>query len=735
MIRRRSSRPVLHTVCNRLLLGAVLLLAILVAPLQPGLLPGPAERLASESQAHAQNRSPFVVDGEPLDCDAGWTPDGNLCRFDGPACPSSPYNDIRRARGEAPQQMQASTDFTETSYPEFCEERVNDSDLEMYNHCVSLTGFAVIRAETECRTLQLRTCEVGLQVSLDWCRAETRRSWTCPDDTIPRNEFPTCYVVQTTAPPSQVCAGGAPELRLVSCEDYIGTDFIDSVMCDVYGNGFDLGDVRSLQQRLLVRVQRVVPRYRVPQPPSLRGLAGRVPQARQRNRRLRRHRPSRPCAATSSRTTWHRPNPCWPTPTPHSQTCSTLLRQRTPCACRGASRARLCRSSRFQITAPTTAQTIPPTTPSPAYNARPSTARSSRVSRTLRPDVPCGRPPTGVPAWTSTHSSGVAVVSSPVVVQVRGVPVSFRPAPPPKYGESDGLNVFRDLIELDRLRSWAVSPGVAGTPSDSSLLRTYQIRDPGDDFSGAHDLGNESWDCVVEGLPAFTLFVEELWPDKDEGAIRSLFGTVSLDWWDAMSEDEQHRRTEHRGLGYWPDLTAEARRLRNEALSTHVECNAEQGEAAWCTWTPRRSGYFRLKVGGAWIVHAREDRVWKSASQLRQLRHTVRNLDDAGRRRVRSNLATLGWGPEVLGLNNALTDILPTGPDDTLTEDIDNDVLERDPDHLYWLPGDQHRFGGWDLRVRFTESRVFAQGAMYTETQTFGIQVHEVRVRTVASSR
>ncbi len=733
MIRRRSSRPVLHTVCNRLLLGAVLLLAILVAPLQPGLLPGPAERLASESQAHAQNRSPFVVDGEPLDCDAGWTPDGNLCRFHGPACPSSPYNDIRRARGEAPQQMQASTDFTETSYPEFCEERVNDSDLEMYNHCVSLTGFAVIRAGTECWTLQLRTCEVGLQVSLDWCRAETRRSWTCPDDTIPRNEFPTCYVVQTTAPPSQVCAGGAPELRLVSCEDYIGTDFIDSVMCDVYGNGF-VWEMSAVSNNYW-------------------------------------------CAYNASffDTACHSPPPCAVSPA------VCLKRASGTGGCDGIARAVLCRNQQSDYLAqaePVLANSDPPQsdlldlaqtadamrsqgcepcqalpfepipdhcpddlTDDPAYNTLFRTQRSSIHRQIIESeqdspaDVPCGRPPTGIPAWTSTHSSGVAVVNSPVVVQVRGVPVGFRPAPPPKYGESDGLNVFRDLIELDRLRSWAVSPGVAGTPSDSSLLRTYQIRDPGDDFSGAHDLGNESWDCVVEGLPAFTLFVEELWPDKDEGAIRSLFGTVSLDWWDAMSEDEQHRRTEHRGLGYWPDLTAEARRLRNEALSTHVECNAEQGEAAWCTWTPRRSGYFRLKVGGAWIVHAREDRSWKSASQLRQLRRTVRNLDDAGRSRVRANLATLGWGPEALGLNNALTDILPTGPDDTLTDDIDNDVLERNPDHLYWLPGDQHRFGGWDLRVRFTESRVFAQGAMYTETQTFGIQVHEVRVRTVASSR
>ena len=37
-------------------------------------------------------------------------------------------------------------------------------------------------------------------------------------------------------------------------------------------------------------------------------------------------------------------------------------------------------------------------------------------------------------------------------------------------------------------------------------------------------------------------------------------------------------------------------------------------------------------------------------------------------------------------------------------------------------------YPGLDLRVRYTD---LGETAKYTETQTFGIQVHEVRVRTV----
>ena len=49
-------------------------------------------------------------------------------------------------------------------------------------------------------------------------------------------------------------------------------------------------------------------------------------------------------------------------------------------------------------------------------------------------------------------------------------------------------------------------------------------------------------------------------------------------------------------------------------------------------------------------------------------------------------------------------------------------------ERLLRLAGDSHRFGGADLRVKYEGGR---DSTSYTETETFGVIVHEVRVSTV----
>ena len=752
MIRRWGCRPFRR----RLFACLVLALATLVAPLESGLLPDLLGHPSGQSQAQAQ--SPFVVDGTAAACDEGWTADRDLCRIEGPACPSSPYNDFRSDDGSADRLMQPSTDFVETSYPEFCEERVRLADEPAaYSRCAgdpgdpTMPGFAVLLqgsgSGAECWALQLRTCEFGFQVSLDWCQAEVRRSWTCEDDAIPRNEFNTCYVVQPIAPTGQVCALGAPELKLVSCEDYVGTDFTDSVICTAYGTGFgwEMSAVASNPYWCSYNASflSVACHDATPQCGASAAVC------------LKRASETGGCdgiaqAILCRNQQWDfrvQAEPVLIAPDPEASDLLAIARAADNLRRRGCEP---CQALPFE---PTPLHCPEDRTAEPAYN----TLRRNQISSLHRDlldqqgspvEVPCANPPSGDATWLSTHASRFAVVNAPVMVQVRGVPLDFRPIP---HGSFDVLGEAMDWGLITR--SFAIVPGVSGTPS-TNLMRTYGLLHPDDSYSDAASLANQSLQCVVEGLPALELIVEELWPDKDYTAIRELFGPSSVAWWDGLSDvhgnpdhAQRRRQTQARGLTYWPDLTdPDDQEARDDSLETRVSCNAEQAQVPWCRWIPTRSGYYRLKVGGAWLVHAREDRAWSQAGALRALRRSVMGLDGSERARTLDTLAALGcgegntpspdcaWQPSVLGLNDTLTDILPTGPNDVLTADVNNYRPERDPNHLYWLGGDQHRFGGMDLRVGFRESREFALGGIYTETESFGVQVGEVQVSTVTPS-
>ena len=747
------------------------MLATLVAPIESDRLPGPVDQFAghAEARAQTQDQSPLVVDGDPDDCEEGWTPREDLCRFEAPSCPSSPYNDIRSDDGSEDRLMQPSISFAETSYPEFCEERVTLADEpEAYYRCAgdpndpdsqTMENFAVILHNPgtgqECWALQLRACEVGVQVSLDWCEATSRRSWTCDDGEIPRNEFNTCYKIQTVAAADQICAGNAPELKLMSCADYVGTDYTDAVMCAAYGSGspwqmtsvannpywckFDAsllnvdchdastpaeqcedspamclkrasgtggcdGIARTMQCRNLQSDYRAhaetVLLDAEPQQSELLALA--------QDANLIRLEGCEPCQVLPFQPTpWHCPDDLIAEPV-----YDTLMRDEM---------------SVWQ---------------------RDMLDQQSNIVSFVLGILPCSSPPPGDPTWQSTHPSGAAVVNAPVIVHVQRVPVDYRPG---LHSSFDPLGEALDWSLL--VSTYALFPEVQGNPSET-LVRTYHIAYAGS-YGDATSLANQSFDCVVEGLPAFEVIVEELWPDKDYTAISQMFGADALSWWDALSDthgnpdhEARRRRTQARGITYWPDLTdANARRARDESLETRVSCNTEQAQIPWCRWIPARSGYYRLKVAGAWLLHAREDRFWKSARQLRNLRTRVANLTPTQRARTFDTLAALGcgqgntpdpacaWSPGVLGLNNTLTDILPTGPNDILTANIAHYQPERDPEHLYRLAGDHHRFGGMDMRVRYLEHTYFSTGGYYTETETFGIQVSEVRVGTVAATQ
>ena len=783
MRRRRISRST-HL---RLILCVVWASATLITPLESGLLPGPLDQLAAESPAHAQ--SPSVVAGTPNDCEDGWQvphDEADLCVLAGPACPQSPI--------DMSALMQPSDEF-----PEFCEETITriagdpiseanyllctgpaDTPLEdPPTYSETLPGFAVIvnvdpnTGVESCRILQLATCEVGTRVSLNLCRATARRSWTCDPGQIPLNEFNECYAVPSNiAIPNQLCGAGAPNLVVVSCEDYVGSDFIEpptAVGCDSYGVAgsswvMATVDANPYWCEFNASYLKSVCHSAFP-PASECGQSTAMCLKRASN--------TGGCAGVALAML------CRSQQAIYLADAEPLLAADNPDGAAVQRLAELADDVRQQGCEPCQAlpfEPIPDHCPEdrladPVYNTLGRQAVSNVQYQMLEheqdiaisaaachymdsdeervmtdacryADAGCGSLPPGNPAWSSTHSSGVAVVNSSVIVRMQDSTVDVQPSPAQFRFPADYLNVDDNSnVEVD----WGLVRRVyAMFPGSDTLVRTASRPNPLLSVDEVPRFGNLALKCVVAGLPAFRLVIDELWPDKpdDETAIRELFGTDSLGWWDAIvDENEKRRRTLNRGIPhYWPDASTVEQEARNDALRTKVDCNVEPGKAAWCRWGPQRSGYFRLKVAGAWHMELRGPRGWKLQSVLEGLQATVAAFTEGQRETLGDTLAELGcgegqtvepscaWTPQVLGLNSELTNILPTGPDP-------DDLLARDPDYVYQLVGDHHRFGGWDLRVSNVESRESPITAKYTETQKFGILVHEVRVSTVTPSR
>ena len=757
-------------VFRRLLACLVLASATLLAPLESGILPDPLDHLTAQSRARAQ--TPSVVDGNPNACPDGFDAaiDSSLCRVERPACPYSPYNTIR---GDI-RFMDGSTE-----YPEFCEETVYAGpEPEAYALCAgdptdrdlpSLPGYAVELnpAAQACRALQVRTCEVGSRTHLNWCRATIRRSWTCREGQIPLNQYPKCRAVADDSPDTDpVCTGLQDHFIVVSCEDYIGNDFTASGDCDSYG-ATDPWEMRAVSansywcefNQALLRA----------------GCHGTSPPDDECQESwatcLKRASRIGGCDGIA------RALLCRSVQADYRAEAETLMAASNPPGSDVSDLARRADSARRQGCEPCQAlpfEPVPDHCPEdrvavPAY----TTLRSNKILAFQHQvlehglDIPetagceylasydpqimtpeclarprlCASPPPGSAVWSSTHYSGLAVVNSSVVVQVQDVPVNDRPVPR-RY---PSFNIFNDDLREARNHNLLID-SVALFPGDPrNLMRTSKSgTNPAREYDDVAWVGNLAHKCVVSGLPAFRLIVEEFWPDKedDKDAITELFGAHSLDWWEAITDEKEKRnRTLARGQPYWPDLTTgDQRRARDERLLTKIDCNVERGVASWCRWDPERSGYFRLKVAGAWRTLARGGRSWRSARDLTRLRAVVQGLDEEQKVTARRNLQVLGCGlgqpieptcdvltPGALGVTDDFTDLRATGPGGGWDE--------FDLDYLYQLAGDHHRYGGLDLRV--THKDPFAPPTIfkYSETQSFRIQVHDVRVHTVAPSR
>ena len=723
-------------------IGAALVLLGLLAPVETNL-PGSLQDRLGSTEAAAQPST--VQTGTPDACPAGYTAVVDLCRVEQPACPYSPLDPTRL--------MQRSTEFTE-----FCEETVTAAANPVeYAVCAApLQGHVVMDDGTSCRVLQLRTCEVGSRIDSEWCRSTIRRSWTCPQpNAISRNQFNTCYIVPTGAISSTtVCATGAPDLVVIDCAAYVGSDFVEppgSVPCSSYftGTAPTLADVANAYWCEFDESYLKVVCHSTTPPPGECAL------------------PLAMCLKRGSGTG----------------------------GCDGIAHTILCRSLQFDyeqqhatamadnminrteeqdlrtLSAVVRADgcepcLILPFEPLPSHcpadtgeTARPFSLRVHQFqaieqehdietnhskcahlntwqqTTMVNPNNPsldcatiasrCDSPSPGNPVWSSTHFSGVAVVNSPVIVRLHDSPYTFR-----EYPSSLSLNTLVNG-NIRWRRKYAEFPG-SGLVGSGQVVRTFS-RPPSSLTTDSPALmGNRSNECVAVSLPLFKLIVEELWPDRpaDAAAITAMFGSTALDWWSNLASipGAQRRLTEARGLAWWPGLTtSDEQEERVASLETKIDCHSGQGVEVWCRWTPARPGYFRLKVGGGWIMTIAETRGVVNPARLQALRRSVRNLTPQQQQQVRDTLTVLGcgpnrtpdpscaWSPAAVGLENDLSDYIPLTPDD-----------------LYRRPTEGQMYPGMDLRVRYTDR---GETAKYTETQSFAIQVHEVRVSTVTPSR
>ena len=743
----------------RALLGAALVITGVLVPLEAPALPD------SPVQAQDPPNSDPVIEGKAKGCVSPWQEqdiNGPVCVLELEACPYDPL----KYNGASSPRLKPSINFDHTLvdegglligiYAGFCEERhFSQIDPTAYNACATHTGTEgfIIRTHVMdrpvdggnpvvdqvtgeevvhrlCRIVHPATCEIGAHddrtrrpdrlvgshIEPYKCKAVSRQTWSCKDHPgyVRGNAFNTCFKPLDPPDPHPACADGAPKLVAVSCFDYAGTDYASSPACGSFETG-------------ATAMKAATNAYWCTFDASLLGVAC---------------HPAGQCAAE--------PKLC-------------LKRASGTGGCNAIADAILCRglqaksNSADELRAagcqpcvllpfePPSQQACPagivsdPAEPperqledfervleletSFYYGARECTAYlggQGDLEACLERSGACAAPPSGRLHWVSSHSSGLAVVNSPVVLSVEDALTGItRAVGLSRWGRPDRSGIERH--EYKYLRAQGES---------SVVIARWPVPDPKRTFESVYDLVQEARAlCFYRGgyrNPLFRVTVEELWPDRREHreVIETLFGEDSLDWWRDLSRMEKRQRTEDRGLRYWPDLRSargrdKQREHREENLVEEVKCNwsnseGNYGSQIWCRWTPSHTGYYRLTVAGAWASHQR---------QRISLRTELRNdyvlpklkADADERARLSTLLNNLNLKPQDVGLTDALDDYLPMP---AVPQGKEGEAPYLTPTAA--CPTRDLRFvcGGG------SESR------NYTESDPIGIAVHEIRVAT-----
>ena len=724
--RRRLLRP---------LLGAALVVAGVLVPLESGSVPDPFVELVGASPVLAQTLNPpYVEAGTPTACPSSpWTEQGSVCVVQTSACPDSPL-----PGGGV---LLPSVGFNDPNNPGldeftgFCEERVleppgptytpdEQEQKDRYDACAAGVGGFVRERYTlagppvveGCRLIHTATCAAGLhRVDSDICRAVQRRTWECPADYIPRNDFNTCY--REPLPPSgnvhPACDRnqGAPDLVVQSCPAYVGNDYDrtpTSVDCLNFLNlsGIDManltvGSSSKYWCEFDTSYLKIV--CHGTNPPASECAASMALC-------LKRASQTGGCNAIAdiihcralqaeysagSKTVQQlRETECEP--------CLILPFQSLPAGCAdditGNPSIRL-GGRIFELEDPIfsanwevafhrihrVGQDFADRSIA-CRNVHDSEDYADNRNRNCRRQPVCLDPPRGQLTWTSTHSSQIPVVNSTVIFTVLDVPTSFVQFPAMNYNPASGSD---PSTVTGGIRSYLAHPNP--TPGDPIIRLWPRVRSS-QRFSSVMALIDHG-ECVLRKLPRFRVDIEELWPDSDEAEIKALFGNDSLDWWSALSSPEQADRISARGTRH----------------SEQIICNL--AGRIWCRWSPTRAGYFKASASAAWVVskHTAERR-WENLAALQQDLRTKPDFHQA----VEDTLGRLGLDASEAGLSDDLMTVLP--PPSSANQWLYTSSADR-----------QHLCPGTDLRVVCTNT---GNVANYTQSEPIGIVVHEMRVAT-----
>ena len=614
----------------------------------------------------------------------------------------------------------------------------DDGDRRYYDDDGDPDTPDVLITQSMCRLIHPPFCVAGLhRVGSDTCRAVVRRTWRCPDGYVPRNEFNTCYKEPEMAGATPACGPGAPEFVAQDCRDYVGEDYernphtVDCAAIDVGKSLKNLAEKESGPANpywcQFARSYLNVECHETPPGGSCT------------------ERPLAYCLKRASET-----GGCHAIA--HTLNCRALQAAFKEGATAQEVRNEGCQPCILLPFEPppsdsnacppdlTESPSAPPRANEKLYNALWRERRSLAswelgcasdidTDQPLDPDSVCLTSTTcsgsslGVLTWTSGHHSGLAIVNSPVVLTVEDVPT----AGPERIVPQLDFN----FLEPSLRQSFLEFDDVGDEYGVALHTRVWPQLDPQMSYTQGFvrafiddDLGGG---CIYPNPIRFRIIVEELWPDipKSRDRISELFGGDALAWWYRLDQSLQQAYTEARDLAYWDDTQVFDNRIEREnaieralqARSRNIEeviCNV--GDTIWCRWYPTRPGFYELR--GASASEARYylgPPQWKTRNLAFGLASYFNNRGNKDRTRDVLDAAGLTANPERAGIDASLTSHLPL--------DTDAEMLLTEAFGLGAV------CPTIDVRIYCRASKT---AGIYEETESIGIQVHEIRVATRA---
>ena len=544
---------------GRWVVAAGLLVAGVMAPADS--LPGPLDALAPAPAAEAAAGT--VVAGTPADCSTidpdpddssttwivedGTDDDDRECVLTAEAvCPA---NYAKPAAGDPPPWL---------CYPQSCSAAFDVSQLGNYwvpRPNVDTSG------TDPCYVFELTVCLAGIGPTHQGrCRSVQRRSWTCPDGYDQHNRFNTCYQSHaevTETPPPCDTDTGAPDLPLLSCEDYAASDYDDAEDCDTvisshlsdrsggaaaaYWCEFDASDLSVACHR-----------SPVPSGADCAQSTG-VCLKRASTARERQLRALGGCRAIA------RNIECAIHQADYADSVGTTADLEALARTIRANGCEPCRVMPFE-------PLDPDECPDSALSGLPKTVDLDNLQQRLGFGVGspqkqafqnksststyCQELPPGRLTWSTPSFTGMAMVNARVRLDL----------------EWDEANITR-------------APGKAGSRGLNICFLNTRL---------ATEIDN-----LRKPRPYFVVEVVPLWPDGDpddsgdsgdRNLLVELFGSDSLGWWDDLSAEQQAERTA-------------AFYATTDTDPVQVACNIQV--PVWCVWEPQQAGYYSLTATGA----------------------------------------------------------------------------------------------------------------------------------------